>query len=101
MDFECSFQLYPYYKWFDTYKTCDAITIITGNDSNYKAIGISIGKVKILDGVVRILSNVKYVPKSRGSSISLETLDNFNHDFFAEDIMNISKGALIIMKEER
>ena len=32
-----------------------------GNDARRKAIGISTIKIKMFDGVVRILANVKYV----------------------------------------
>ena len=52
-----------------------------GNDSNSKVIKIGIVKVKIFDGVVRALSNVKHVPKLRKSLISLGVLDNLGYDF--------------------
>ena len=42
-----------------------------GNDLSSKAIEIGAVKVKMLDGVVRALSNGKHVPKLR-SLISLE-----------------------------
>ena len=52
-----------------------------GNDSNSKVIKIGIVKIKIFDGVVRALSNVKHVPKLRKSLISLGVLDNLGYDF--------------------
>ena len=52
-----------------------------GNDSNSKVIKIGIVKVKIFDGVVRALSNVKHVPKLRKILISLGVLDNLGYDF--------------------
>ena len=52
-----------------------------GNDSNSNVIKIGIVKVKIFDGVVRALSNVKHVPKLRKSLISLGVLDNLGYDF--------------------
>ena len=51
-----------------------------GNDLSSKAIEIGAVKVKMLDGVVRALSNGKHVTKLR-SLISLEALDILSYDF--------------------
>ena len=72
------------------------------NDSSSKIIGIDTIKVRIFDGVVRTLSNVKYVPKLRKSLISLRVLDNLGYVFSIKNgIMKINKGVFIAMKEKK
>ena len=91
----------PCKEWLDTYNECDASIVVMGNDSSSKAIEIGTVKVKMFDGVVRALSNGKYVPKLR-SLISLEPLDILSYDFSTKNgIMDINKGALIAMKRKR
>ena len=73
-----------------------------GNDSSSKVIGISTIKVKMFDTVVRTFSNVKHVPKSRRTLISLGALENLSYDFSTNSsIMKINKGALIAMKGKK
>ena len=77
-----------------TYKVCNVNTIRMDNDSSSKIIGIDTIKVRIFDGVVRTLSNVKYVPKLRKSLISLRALDNLGYVFSIKNgIMKINKGV--------
>ena len=60
LDSECSFYMCQYKEWFDIYKKCDVSTIPIRNDSSFKLIGIGTIKVRILDGVTRASSNIKY-----------------------------------------
>ena len=52
----------PHSEWFDSYKLCDVGAFLMADGSSAKAIGIGILKVKIFDGVVRTLVNVRHVP---------------------------------------
>lgn len=61
LDSRCSFHICPHKEWFDSYKSCDAGTLLMPNDSSIKAVGISTVKVKMFDGVVRKLTNVRHV----------------------------------------
>ena len=47
-----------------------------GNDSPCKTVGRGIVQVKMYDGIVRILSNVHYVPNLTKNFISLGTLES-------------------------
>ena len=66
LDSRCCFHV-----WFDTYKECDPNIPLISNDSSSKTIGIDTIKVKMFYDVVKILNNVKHVPKLRMSLISL------------------------------
>jgi len=52
----------PHKEWFDSYKSCDASALWMAGNSSAKVVGISIVKVKMFDGVVRTLTNVRHIP---------------------------------------
>ncbi|KAG8501349.1 hypothetical protein CXB51_003524 [Gossypium anomalum] len=59
-------------------------------------------KVKIFDGVVRTLSDVRHVPKLKRNLISLSIIDSKGYRYTAESgVLKISKGSLVVMKGQR
>jgi hypothetical protein len=44
LDSACSYHMCPNRQWFDIFKSCDAGTIMMGNDDRCKAIGIGYHK---------------------------------------------------------
>jgi hypothetical protein len=102
LDSACSYHMCPNRQWFDTFKSCNAGTVLMGNDARCKAIGIGTIKVRMFDGVVRVLTNVRYVPDLKKNLISLGTLDSLGYSYSAKDgVMKITKGALLAMKGEK
>ncbi|XP_060965483.1 uncharacterized protein LOC133034417 [Cannabis sativa] len=75
LDSSCSFHMCPYKECFDTYKAYDGCTVLMDNDSSSKVVRIGTVKVKMFDGVVRKLTDVRHVPTLRRSLISLGALD--------------------------
>ena len=76
---------------------CDVGTILIGTDSNSKTMGICTMKVKVSDGNVRILTNIKHVPKPRRGLISLRAQEILGYELCAND--GINQGALVTNKE--
>lgn len=70
LDSACSYHICPNRQWFNIFKSCNAGTMLMGNDAMCKAIGLGTVKVKMIDGIVRILTNVKYVPDLKKNLIS-------------------------------
>ncbi|KAK5772363.1 hypothetical protein PVK06_048648 [Gossypium arboreum] len=65
---------------------------------------MSIGtiNVKMFDGVVRTLSDVRHVPELKRNLISLSTLDSKGYKYTAESgVLKISNGSLVVMKGQR
>jgi hypothetical protein len=92
----------PNRMWFDTFKSCNAGTVLMGNDARCKAIGLGTIKVRMFDGIVRILTNVRYVPNLKKNLISLGTLDSLGYGYSAKDgVMKITKGTMVIMKGKK
>jgi hypothetical protein len=99
LDSACSYHICPNRMWFNTFKSCNASTVLVGNDARCKAIGLGTIKVKMFDGIVRILTNVRYVPNLKKNLISLGTLDSLGNGYSAKNgVMKITKGAMVIMK---
>ena len=68
-----------------------------GNDARCKDIGLGTIKVRIFDGIVRILTNVRYVPGLK--MISLGTLYSLGCGYSAKNgVMKITKCAIVIIK---
>lgn len=84
---------------FDTYKPYNSGMVQMGNNATCPVIGISTVKIKMFDGVVRVLSNVRHVPDLRKNLISLGVLDDLGYLYSSKGgIMKITKGALMVMK---
>ncbi|KAG8498115.1 hypothetical protein CXB51_006865 [Gossypium anomalum] len=64
--------------------------------------GVGTIKVKMFDGVVRTLNDVRHVPKLKRNLISLSTLDSKGYRYTAESgVLKISKGSLVVMKGQK
>ena len=73
-----------------------------GNDATCSVIGIGTVKIKMFDGVVRVLSNVRHVPYLRKNLISLGVLDDLGYSYSSKGgITKITKGALMVMKGQK
>ncbi|XP_073099673.1 uncharacterized protein [Elaeis guineensis] len=76
--------------------------VLMGNHTACKLIEIGTMKIKMFDGVMRILTNVRYVPTLRKSLISLGTLDENGCSYSGSNgVIKMKKGALIVLKGEK
>ena len=92
----------PKKDWFDTYKPYNGGMVQMGNNATCLVIGIDTVKIKMFDGVVRVLSNVRHVPDLRKNLISLGVLDDLGYSYSSKGgIMKITKGALMVMKGQK
>ncbi|KAG8499473.1 hypothetical protein CXB51_005963 [Gossypium anomalum] len=102
LDSGCTFHMSPNRDWFTTYKTVSEGVVLMGNNASYKIAGVGTIKVKMFDGVVRTLSDVRHVPELKRNLISLSTLDSKGYRYTAEsEVLKISKGSLVVMKGQR
>ncbi|KAG8500910.1 hypothetical protein CXB51_002999 [Gossypium anomalum] len=99
LDLGCSFHMCPNREWFSTYSSVEGEVVRMGNDSSSKVIGISTVKIRIHDGTIMTLSDVRYVPDLRKNLISLSILDlkGCKINIKSNDI-KVSSGALILLK---
>ena len=63
--------------------------------------GIGTVRIKIIDGVVRTLGDIKHVLDLKRNLISLSTLDAKGYKYTIEGgVLKISKGALVVMSKD-
>ncbi|KAK2985063.1 hypothetical protein RJ640_022941 [Escallonia rubra] len=85
--------------WFATYRSFDGGKVLMGNDVACKLVGIGSIQIRMHDGIVRTLTDVRHVPELRKNLISLGTLDSNGCSYRAAGrVMRIMKGALVMMK---
>ncbi|KAK2976634.1 hypothetical protein RJ640_024168 [Escallonia rubra] len=99
LDTGCSYHMCPNRDWFATYHSFDGGKVIMGNDVACKVVGIGSIQIRMHDGIVRTLTDVRHVPELRKNLISLGTLDSNGCSYRAAGgVMRIMKGALVVMK---
>ena len=102
MDSTCSYHMTPNKDWFNTYRLVNSSSILMGNDASCKVVGIRNIRVKMFDGVIRTLCDVRYVPNLRKNPISLGTLDSNGFNYKSTNgVIKVSKGVLTMMKGQK
>ena len=70
-----------------------------GNNASCKVAGVGIVRIRMFDGVVRTLGDVRHVPNLKRNLISLSTLEAKWYKYTGEGgVLKISKGALVVMQ---
>jgi hypothetical protein len=99
--FGICYHVCPNRALFSTYESVDGVCLM-GNNITCKIIVKDIIRIKIHDGVVRILNDVKHVPGLKKNLISLATLESIGCKFETSGgVMKVSNGFLVIMKAIR
>ena len=102
LDSGCSYHMCPNRDWFTTYREINGGSILMGNNVACKTFGIRIVKIKMYDGIVRTLAEVRHVPDMKKNLVSLGALDSDGCKFSAEGgVMKVVKGALVLMRGNR
>ncbi|KAG8479503.1 hypothetical protein CXB51_029288 [Gossypium anomalum] len=84
LDLGCTFHMSPNWDWFTTYKIVFEGVVLMGNNVSCKITGVGTIKVKMFDGVVRTLSDVRHVPELKRNLILLSTLDSKGYRYTAK-----------------
>ena len=61
----------PKRYWFTTYRSISGGEVLMGNNMICKVLGTGIVRIKMYDGIVRTLSNVRHMPDLRKNILSL------------------------------
>ncbi|KAL5858125.1 hypothetical protein ACOSQ3_005583 [Xanthoceras sorbifolium] len=102
LDTACSFHMCPNRDYFSTYKSVQGGVVLMGNNHACKIAGMGTVKIKMHDGVIRTLTDVRHIPDLKRNLISLSTLDSNGYKFTGGDgVLKVAKGSLIVMKAEK
>lgn len=74
LDSRCSFHLSPNNSYFVSLKEVEYGKVLMGNNTVCKIAGIGTIKFRLHDGMMRTLSNVRYIPELKRNLISLGML---------------------------
>ncbi|XP_071704885.1 uncharacterized mitochondrial protein AtMg00300-like [Rutidosis leptorrhynchoides] len=92
----------PIRDWFATYREINGGKVLMGNDVACKVVGIGTIQIKMYDGTVRTLTEVRHVPELKKNLISLGTLESIGCEYRVRGgVLKVSRGALVVMKGER
>ncbi|KAK2974549.1 hypothetical protein RJ640_007393 [Escallonia rubra] len=99
LDIGCSYHMCLNRDWFATYRSFDGGKVLMGKDVASKVVGICAIQIRIHDGIVRTLTDVRHVLELRKNLILMSTLDSNGCSYQAEGgVMRTMKGALVVMK---
>ncbi|KAL0350082.1 UNVERIFIED_CONTAM: Retrovirus-related Pol polyprotein from transposon TNT 1-94 [Sesamum radiatum] len=103
IDSGCSYHITPNREWFTSYRSGNSGSVYLGDDRCCNIVGVGEVRIKMYDGIVRTLSDVRHIPNLKKNLISLGTLHK--NDFIPKvdkdrKTIRIVKGALTVMKEK-
>lgn len=88
--------------WFTTYEPVRKCVVMMGNNIPCKIASICNIRIKIFDGMVGTLGNVRHVPNLKRYIISLSILDSKVYRYIGDArILKVSKGAIIVMNGQK
>ncbi|CAL8990667.1 unnamed protein product, partial [Prunus brigantina] len=76
LDSGCTYHMCPIREWFSSFEELDCGVVLMGNNNACKTQGIGKICLKMHDGTVRELSDVRYVPDMKKNLISLGALES-------------------------
>ena len=84
LDSACTFHMCLNRDWFSTYEIISKGVVLMGNNAPCKITDIRIVKIKMFDGIVRTLSDVRHFPDLKKNFVSLNSLDAKGYKWFTK-----------------
>ncbi|KAK9113082.1 hypothetical protein Scep_020601 [Stephania cephalantha] len=101
LDSGASFHMTPHKEWFYTYKSCNGGVVYMGDDGECEVVGIGDVRIKMFDGCIRKISDVRHVPTLRKSLLSIGMFDSHGLKFSGGNgQLKLIKGILTVAKGE-
>lgn len=101
MDSGCSFYMCPKLEWFNNIKQSTG-SVFLGNYQVCRVKGMRDVKLRMKDGSLKILTDVRCIPDITRKLISLGALERKGCSFLSFDgIMKVMKGSDVVMEAKR
>jgi len=102
LDSGCTFHMSPYKGYFSDYQNLDGGRVMMGNNSVCKVIGIGKIHLKLHDGSIKEIRQVRHVPELKRNLISLGMIDQMGCSIKLESgELKILNGSTLVMKGTR
>ncbi|XP_019240442.1 PREDICTED: uncharacterized protein LOC109220424 [Nicotiana attenuata] len=99
MDSTCSYHMCPNRDWFVDFQEGEYGVIQTADNNPLTSYGIGSIRLRNHDGMIRTLTDVRYVPGLKKNLISVGALESKGFKIIAENgVMRVCSGALVVMK---
>ena len=85
-------------EWFTDFSELESGEVVMGNDRPCRTMGISTVRLKLFDGMVRELKEVRFVPTLKKNLISVGALEAKGYKVTIEDgTMKFTHGVMVIL----
>jgi hypothetical protein len=74
----------PKRDWFTAYDFVNGGLVLMGNDVACKIVGMDIIRIRMHDGIMRTLKNIRHILDLKKNLISLGTLDSLGYKYSGE-----------------
>ena len=102
LDAGCTYHMCPKREWFSTYKHYNGGSVLMGYNAVCKTVGIDNIRMRMFDGQLRTLTNVRYILDLKKNLLSLGALEAREYKFFGADgTIKVTKGFMTVLKGER
>ena len=99
LDSGASHHMCPNRKWFSTYQSLDDGTVLMGNDHACKTVRLGTIRVRMHDGTIITLKDVRHIPDLQKNLISLGLLEKNGCKIVLENgVFKVVRGSLVVMK---
>src|SRR4051812_46895009 len=93
LDSGATYHMCPRREWFSTYQPWDGGSVLMGNNAECNIIGAGNIRMRMFDGQVRTLTNVRHVPDMRKNLLLLGALEAQGFRFSGEAESSRYRGA--------
>ncbi|KAH9779099.1 Integrase catalytic domain-containing protein [Citrus sinensis] len=99
LDTGATYHLCPIKEWFTDFSKLESGAVMMGNDQPCRTMGIGTIRLKMFDGMIRELKEVRFVPALKKNLISVGALEAKGYKVTIEDgTMKFTHGAMVILQ---
>jgi len=99
LDTRVTYHVCPNRDWLSSFEKLDGCLKVMGDDHPCNMEGIDIVRIKIFDGIVQKLKEVRYVPQLKKNLISVGILETLGLVVSIRDgVLKMTKGSMVVMK---
>jgi len=92
----------PNRDWFSSFEKLDGRSAVMGDDHPCNVEGMGTVRIKTDEGIVRELTEVRYVPQLKRNLISVGALETLGLVVsILNDVLKMTKGSTVVMKGVR
>jgi len=98
LDTGATYHVCPKRDWFSSFYKLDGCFAIMGDDYPCKVEGIGTIRIKMFDGMVREVKEVRYVTQVKKNLISIGSLRVLGHGVSVKDgVLKMTRGSMVML----